>query len=356
MEKSKILAVGCGGCGCNLLNTFLDLDARYTGIFMNTNLAEMESLSHFDRDRRCFYISNADGTGKSRDLAESYIKEEAPKFAEMIKKFANQDYIIFFASGNGGTGSKAVILLSTLVKKLCPEKSINIIATFPSLNESDIDYENTIDFWNETVELKKKKIIDSIQFIDNNKSSDEQEINFRAMKELDDSFNIVGGKLDSTDSKRVHESKGYKVVLKLDNNVGNIKEAINKTIASSVFFMPDNFECDIMVGNVNFNKFNLNDIRNEIEAYEFTKFNKNEEGESIIVLGGCDMPREAIELIKEALKEVKNRKRKRSVEEDLVIRRNKPDDVIVEKNNTKANSRLSSKDLNDLFADDDFWK
>jgi hypothetical protein len=323
---------------------------------MNTNLSEMENLNHFDRERRCFYIPNADGTGKKRDLAEIYIKEEAPKFVEMIKKFANQSYIIFLTSGNGGTGSKAVILLSKLVKKVCPEKSLNIVATFPSLSGSDIDFENAIDFWNEIVDLKKKKIIDSVQFIDNNKSNSEQEINIRAMKELDDSFNVVGGKLDSSDSKRAHSANGYKVAFKLDNNFTNSKEAINKAIASSVYFMPDSFECDVLIGNINKNKLSVEKIKEEFEVYDFIKFNENEDENSTLVLGGCEMPKTAVQLVKEALQEIKNKKKSRIVEDDLIVKRSRNEEFITKiEENTVTKSKLSSKDLNDLFADDDFW-
>jgi cell division GTPase FtsZ len=355
MEKSKILAVGCGGCGNKMLSVLMDLDVRYTGIFMNTNLNEMSSCRHFDRERRCFYIANADGSGKNRSLTESYIKEEAPKFVEMIQKFVNQNYIIFLTSGNGGTGSKAVIMLAKLVKKFCPEKSLNLVSTFPNLSESDIDFENAIDFWNEVIELKNKKIFDSIQYIDNNKSFSEEEINVRAMNELNDGFDIVGGKIDSTDSKRVHSTNGYKVVLKLDNSVQNIKDAIDKAIKTSVYFIPDNFECDNMLANINTDTFKMSDVKSEIEAYDFVKFNENDDKYSTIILGGCEMPKEAIELEKEALKEIKNKKRRRVVEEDVVIKRNREELEVSAEKETEAKSKYTSKDLNDLFADDSFW-
>ena len=355
MEKSRVLILGCGGCGNQLLSKLLDLDSRYTGIFLNTNLSEMTNLKHFDRKRKCFYVANADGTGKKRDLAEEYLKEEAPKFSEMILKFENQDYITFLGSLDGGTGSKSMTLLPKLIKKLCPEKSINIVATFPKIDESDIAFENTIDTWNEINELKKRKIIDSIQFIDNNKGVSEEDINIKSMKELDNGFNVIGGKLDSSDSDRVHRSNGYKVILKLDKIIKNTKEAIDKAISDSMFYVPDNFECDIAIGNINTNIFDMKVIKNEFEAYGFTKLIENQEGESIIVLGGCDMPKEAIELTKEALKETKNKKRRRVIEDDEIVRRGHSEEEITEAKEKEAKSKLSSKDLNDMFADDSFW-
>jgi cell division GTPase FtsZ len=49
MEKTNVIGIGCGGCGNHLVSTFLDMDKRYTGIFMNTNMSEMENLRHFNR-------------------------------------------------------------------------------------------------------------------------------------------------------------------------------------------------------------------------------------------------------------------------------------------------------------------
>jgi hypothetical protein len=357
MEKSKILAIGCGGCGGRQLDVLMDYDSRYTGIFMNTNLSEMETLNHFDRERRCFYISNSDGTGKNRELAERYIKEEAPKFAEMIKKFVGQPYILMLTSANGGTGSKSVIMLSKLVKKLCPEKSINLVITFPSLNENDIDFENAIDFWNELIEIKSKGIIDSIQFIDNNKSTNEEDINIRAMKELDDGFNIIGGKLDSSDATRIHTSKGYKVVLKLDKNTENLEESISKAKISSVFFVPHNLECDVAIGNINIENITVKSVKREIDIYDFSKFNEYEKGDSVIALGGCQIPKEPVELAKEALKEIKNKKRSRVIDDDLIVRKKIEDKEEVTTNTIQSkSSKLSSADLTKMFQDDSFWK
>lgn len=361
MRKSDVLGIGCGGCGNKLLNTFLDLDPRYTGIFMNTNLAEMEDLEHFDRDRRCFYVPNADGTGKNRELAEEYIKEEAPKFAEMIKKFT-QTNVIFFASANGGTGSKAIIMLSRLVKKLCPDKTISIVGTFPSIKESDIDFDNAIDFWNELNtykynEMTKKGFIDNIQLIDNNKLSDENEINIRAMKELDESFSISEGKLDNTDVKRYHTSKGYKVILKLDDSNMSLKNTIDKAIANSMYYIPSNLDCDVMVGDINISNFKIPEIQDEIEVFGFKKFNEKTEGESLLLLGGCVMPTDAIELVQEASKELRRKKKQRSIQENYIVRKHEnQNDVIEDKEvKTKTSSKVTSEDLKAMFDDDDFW-
>lgn len=266
MEKEKNLIVGAGGAGNRMTDVLMGLDRRYTGIFLNSNLTEMENLKFYDSDRRSFYIPNADGCGKDMNKMEMFCKEEAPKFTVMIKKFTTHKYVTFLTGGNGGTGAMATMMYTKLIKRVCPEKSINVVATFPSVNETEIDFENATRFWNEMINLKNKGIIDSIQYIDNNKGN-ETEINLKAMKELDESYNIANGKLDNTDSLKVHSTKGYKVFLKLDNDISNIKEAIEKASKKSVFFMPDSFEsdkkvieCDKIIGDININDFNIKNI------------------------------------------------------------------------------------------------
>lgn len=66
------------------------------------------------------------------------------------------------------------------------------------------------------------------------------------------------------------------------------------------------------------------------------------------------MPTETIDLVREALKDIQNKKRKRIVQDDLIIRTssdNKEDNQSIQ----ESKSKLSSKDLNDMFADDSFW-
>lgn len=352
-NKSEILALGCGGCGNNQLDTLLKLDKRYTGIFFNTNMREMEILKTFDKERRCFYIPNADGSGKDRNLTEGYLKIEAPKFAEMVSKFT-QKYITMLSSGNGGTGSKAVVMIPRLIKKVSTDKKIiSLIATFPSINETDIDFQNAIDFWNEMIEQYEKGFIDNLMFVDNNKMSSEQLINKSALKDYDDMFEVVAGKVDSSDLARVFKERGYNVILKLDPKIRNTADAIDKAIDDSVFYVPENLECEALVATVNINDFNVSEIKNRIPSYSFSKINETTEGDTIIVLGGCDIPTEPIELVQEALDELKAKARtKREKRTNLKVVKKAINNTIKEE---MPPTTLSSKDLNDMFADDSFW-
>lgn len=353
MDKSKILTIGCGGCGCNQLDILMDLDRRYTGLFANTNLNEMQGLKNFNIDRRCFYIANADGTGKNRDLAEEYMKEESAKFIETITRFANQTYVLLLTSANGGTGSKISLMMAKLIKRACPSKIVSLVVTFPSMEESDIDYQNAIEFWNELINFKNKGYIDSFQFIDNDKSTNEEEVNIKAMKELDESLSFASGKLDNSDLERVHSTSGYKMFLKLDTKTTDFKTALNDFQRNTMFYIPENnhLECDSIVGDLsNLSQETIND---QIDVYGFSKYNKNDESNfNLLLLGGCDTPKDVIMLMKEALRESKKKKRSRISEEDIIVKIDKEDKS--EKSVTQQ-GRLSSKDIDAIYNDDDFW-
>ncbi|MGL5327954.1 MAG: hypothetical protein ACRDD7_01715 [Peptostreptococcaceae bacterium] len=364
MKKSEVLACGTGGCGNNLLDEFMGLDRRYAGIFMNTNLAEMTNKKHYDKDRRSFFVANADGTGKDRSVCETYVKEDAPRFVDMVKKYINQSLVVYFTSGNGGTGSKASLLLAQLTKKMCPEKTISLMGTMPNIGESDIDFRNAIDFWNELIIAKKKGFIDNITLIDNNKKLSESDINKKAMKCLNASFDMAKGKLDSSDISRYHKAKGYNVPLILDTSYRDTNDCINHTINNSIFFVPTNedgnIECDVLVANINKNDFNVDVVKKRFIAYEFVKINEVEEGESVILVGGADMPKEAIELAQEALKEIQKRKSLRNKNDDLMVDMNDMGTNSTMNNQQKSKTKndepdFTSEDLNDLFADDSFW-
>ena len=114
-------------------------------------------------------------------------------------------------------------------------------------------------------------------------------------------------------------------------------------------------ECDVFIANININNFDEKEIKNKFSAFEFSKVNLTTEGETTILLGGCNIPKDAIELVQEALEEINRRKTTRQKDDidDLFISKDNRNKKPI--NNNKPTARISSKDLDDLFADDDFW-
>lgn len=368
IDRSNTLIIGCGGCGCNQIDTLMDIDNRYNPIYMNTNLSEMINLKHFDMNRRCFYVTNADGSGKDRNVTEKYLREDVNKFLEMIVNYINQNYVIFFGSMNGGTGSKAMIMLSKLVKKVYPNKSINIIATFPDLDLTMIDYENTLDTWNDLIILQKQGVIDSLQFIDNSKGQELDielnEINKKAMQDLDDSFDIISGNLDTSDFAKAMTMSGYKVLLKLEE-VNNLERAVKQGISNSVYYIPETleninsetiFECSAILGNIS-KQFKINSIHEYFKAYDFSKFTYGDK--NMLLISGCDLPTEGVNFAKEMIQDLKKRKSQRgNVTKNLMVdvRKTKEEAAIAAKNkkSNDINKVISKKNIKDIFNIDFF--
>lgn len=355
MDKKRILLIGAGQCGNKLINLLLNKDKRYTGLFSNANLKDMEYLNNFDLTRNVFYIPNASGTGKSRQLAEKYITEEVQKLVDMILKFAMQDTFVIFTSADGGWGSGSLKRSVIAIKKTCPNKSINVVAVFPSLSEGEIAFRNTLEFWNDLIYLRNKDFIDSIQIIDNNKESTYDEINEKAIEELDYTLGFSGDTIDETDSKRINTAKGYKTILKLDDKYKNIDVAIDKAIKNSVFAQPFSYNCSYLGVSVKEKSFNANDFKSKFDSLEAPYCGYNEE-ENIVLLSGLAMPKESIELIQMALKDIENKKKDRVNIDDEMLILNDNADIKTKTIETKqkVKSTMTSKELNNMF-NDNFW-
>lgn len=362
MDKKRILLLGSGQCGNRLTNLMLEKDKRYTGIFCNASMSDMESLSNLDINRNMFYIPNATGTGKSPELASKYIKEEVHKLIDMIIKYPLQDTIVFITSTDGGFGNGSLKPTIQAIKHKCPDKSINVVGVMPSLTEGKIAFKNTIKFWNDMVFLKNKNLIDSVQFIDNNKRKTLEEINEEAIEELDYTLGFQGDTIDENDSKRINNEKGYKFLIKLDSKYRSIDVAIDNGIKNSVFIQPSVYDCKFMGVSVKKSDFYADDFKTKFDSLEAPYCGYNEK-ENLILLSGMPIPKENMDIIKMALKDIENKEKERvSIEEDLYISMDDDTENPINKNasNQKNNikkevkSTISSEELNNLF-DDNFW-
>ena len=359
MNRKDCLVMGCGGCGCNQLDELLNIDSRYASFFINTNLGELEGLKKCN-ERNSFYVPNADGTSKKRDLAKKYFIEEQANLIDILSKFI-QPYVFLLASADGGTGSTATIILSKILHRLAPEKKINVITTFPSLKAGEDSFKNTLEFWNELIGLYSKHIINSMQFIDNNKPFSEEEINTRAMKIFDNSFDLVNGKIDSADLESCHNNYGYKAILDIKNDSVSLLDGLMDSIEDSVYYLPkinENgsviYQCKKLVANINKN-YNVKELTSIIEIFDDYKINTSYDKDTIIVMSGCKIPKEPIELIKGALDDIKSRNKDFDNDEDdllVDIEKDKPKEQQPVKK--KKSSRMTKEELDAFLSDDLF--
>ena len=136
------------------------------------------------------------------------------------------------------------------------------------------------------------------------------------------------------------------------SELSNFPSIILKLSSKSVYYIPENLECDILIGNINNEAHSLGDIKEKIECYDFSKFNTKTTGDSLLLVGGCIMPTEAIELVQESLEDLKNRRKRRQREEEIVIQRNKKETI---KKKEETSSRVTAEDLDAMYDDDSFW-
>lgn len=363
MDKQRIAVIGTGGCGNKLLNTLMDIDPRYTPVFCNTNIREMENLEHFDAGNNSLYFANAGGTGRDRDKAQEAIKKEQPKTIDFLaNRFSPTSGITTYyimGSSDGGTGSGSMPLLAKAIKLVNPDSTVNILAAMSSLNEKEASLKNTKGFWNDIVKLMREGIINSVQFIDNNKMLDEEEFNIAVMKEFDESISIDNEEIDIIDSEKVNTAKGYKVILNIDQRLGklDVNKAIQKAKSSSNFLIPEispngKFECDFLMASFDSEtEIDKNSYKGAFEVYELDKYDYNDEGKNMIVLGGVEMPKDYIELVNMELASLQEKKNKRNIiNDDLMI-----ENEVKPKVEVKKKKAMSRKQLNNLMKNTNLW-
>ena len=183
MDKNKIVCIGAGGAGGKLLDTLMNIDARYTPVFFNTNLSEMEVLENYDAKTNALYVAGASGSGRDSKLAKELIKKDQARLTNYFQsKFSESSGVETFyimASGDGGSGSGSVSILTQVIKKrVNPRATVNLLIAAPKLSEKELSLKNFKRLWVDIKNLVDNKLVNSIQFIDNNKMYDEEEFNY----------------------------------------------------------------------------------------------------------------------------------------------------------------------------------
>lgn len=350
MEKSRILGIGIGRAGNVLLDTFLRKDKRYVGLFVNTAYNDMNGLKTLNPERNVHVFPATNGSGRNRDVAKEYLKNDIQGLADKVAMYPLQDLVIIFFSLDGGTGSGIAPTFANMLRRTCPNKKINLIGIIPDFSKGDkTAFENTIACWNEIAKLSENGIVDDIKFIDNSKRKNFELINEKAIEDLNNSFNMNGecsdGSIDNRDSMVFNTAKGYGFILNLDKKYRTIKDAIDNAIEDSVFAKPNSYTCDYI--GVSLNDFEVMDTLNEFE-YLTTSYKAKNNIHNTIVLGGCEEPSEIIETIKiaydELLEKSKSKTKNNRTIIDLENKTNKTEKVAIK-------TTFTSEEYDNLFDD-----
>lgn len=354
MNKRKMLLIGCGKAGNKLVNEMLVKDGRYTGLFVNTAYSDMAKLEKFNEDN-AFLFSGTNGSGRNRSLAQEYVKRQIQSLVDLITSYPMQDVITVFTSADGGTGSGVTPMLIRLLrltynkKKL--DRKINLVAIMPDYESDDkVAFENSIAFWNEIMQIKDE-CLDDIKFVDNSKGKSFAEINERVVELLNNSYSMNGvsdeGDIDDRDAKIFNTEKGFGLVLGLSDSYKTAKMAIDEAIKNSIFALPNSYECSYIGISVKEDSYSLKEIRNCFDSVYKTPFRTNNSRHNTIVLGGCDVPSEIIEMIKVRLDELNNKVIKRESSENYIV---EMDDMTHKKEKGDKKATFTEEELDDIAS------
>lgn len=135
---SKLLIIGCGGCGINIAQHFINRsEAGYADIDVFMVDTSRSNLNDKIDPSKIYRFDDVDGSGKVRSMNYSAISERAK---EIIQHLSPADIINIIHSGSGGSGSVlAPVLVSELIKK-----NRQVIVTVVGGTSSNIETNNTL--------------------------------------------------------------------------------------------------------------------------------------------------------------------------------------------------------------------
>jgi hypothetical protein len=362
MDKNSVLLLGTGKTGNTLVSEMIELDKRYVSLMVNSALGDMSKLKNYELSDH-FLFPGEDGSGGDREYAKTLVKKRIQSLIDKIIKYNFQKKVVIFTSSSGGTGSGSSVLIARALKKACPDKTISMVVAMPNLSENENSLKNAISFWNDLIDLKNKNLIDTIYLIDNNKRRSLDEINKEATKTLDLAFSLnnfdKSGTIDQNDSTRINTAKGYNFIMPLNSKFAELQDAIDDSIKNSVFMNPKTYDCDYMGAVIQEKYYNVEELKGKFEVYK-ADYCGSSDNQNLIVLGGLSVPKEGIDIIQMALKDLEKGSSKKRIEEDLFVRvndsENKKDEAVDTKTNEKAieSTTVTADVLNNLF-NDNFW-
>lgn len=336
MNKSKMLLIGIGQAGNKLVSEMIKKDKRYVGLFVNSAYEDMANLEGFS-PTNAFIFPGENGSGKNRENAKMFVKSHIKSLVSTVIKYPLQDTLTVFTSTDGGTGSGSTPMFLQLLRQANKSKIINLVAIIPSYkNDDKVSFENTLAFWSEIEELPEGTIND-IKVIDNSKGENYADINERAVTAIDRSYSMMGkhdiGNIDEGDSKTYNSANGFSLPLILENNNSNVQEAIDIAIKSSIFAIPNSFDCDYLAISLIEGQYDCNEVRECFDNVFRTPFKTYNNKFNMVLLTGMNAPDEAIETINMRLEELEEKEKNRKPRKRMLS-------SLKKTNVTKPNSNI----------------
>lgn len=350
MKRESMLVVGIGQCGCTLANLMKIKSKRYTPIFINSSAGDFKGLDNVNKNNS-FVYSGADGSGRNRAKAKEFIKSDQVRLGSFLKKYMQFEYATIFFSTDGGTGSGTAINTIKSIKALNKRMKINVVAVLPRLGEDNLQLNNSLECCSELSSVSE--IINDVKFIDNDNGESYDEINRRAINDIDMAYSLQAhseiGSIDESNLENVCLAQGYGVILNLPKHYNSIEESLTTARENSIFAIPNILDCSYGAVSLIKSDYEVEMILDELIADE-TIYKAYGDKVNAIVLGGCDFPNERLKDMEAELndREMKKGSRKRNKGFSFTSKTTKTQ----EEDTSKELNYIDDEDLESLFEDD----
>ena len=235
----KLVVIGLGQCGCNIVDQFCAIDNYSRSIFnrkiailtdafaVNTNEADLGSFKHIPKDKHHRILLRTPGTfghgvGKINATATKIIKESHSVVTKNVLKsnnFHEADAVVVIASGGGGTGSGTIGWVIKELKERI-EKPVYAIVVLPFGFEEMGD--NSYAVTNTATCLKTvNQCADAVILLDNEKFARTDTSLAQNLKEINQEIAKDFYDLCCAGEERKREYLGSKVI-----DAGDIKESL----------------------------------------------------------------------------------------------------------------------------------
>jgi hypothetical protein len=328
------------------------LQSMYDGVFVNSNINEMKRLKYYNSTINGLAI-NGGGTGRNQDVAQESISKDRSKFINFFaNKVDNYDVASIYLASGGGFGGGSLTTLTNVLKHLNSKLAINLVVAMPALSEGKTTIGNALKLHSKITKLRVQGVINSYQYIDNDKMQNEDEFNKLCIQLILDSYELQEGAVDINDTKMINSANKYKVILPLADKFKSLVDAVDYSMDNSPFVMPNNLDCSYMGGIFQKGVYDKDEWK---DLFKAKMWGKTDYGtKNIMVLGGTSIPDEYIQTLQEAYD---NMKEDEDTEQESIFEfkedNNKKQSSHFNNSNNNKNTEIK-KSLRDLM-NGDFW-
>ena len=331
MDRSDLLLASLGGGGNRLVDTIINADSRFQGLFINTSITDIESLNNYNPLTKNFLcISQQNGVGRNRNIGKGYAEQYKMSIAEKIMKY-QQETVYLVSSLGGGSGSSILVTTLDALREIkengALDKTINLICIIPDSKSPTVILQNALETWNEIFQYND--VINSMIFINNehkdeaNLSQNDREldINRRFARMFDSIFDIPdynGVNFDNGNLGNILNDKGCLYIYDLSDNSSNLsfamREAEKNSILANIYKNKENMvlldentnktamKCGYLGISLSNENYNPQDILNNYYVRREQYIGVNED-KNLVLISGCLPPNSTMEVLNLELKE-----------------------------------------------------